>query len=123
MCAEGGVVSGRKIVHGLAVGLLVALLGWVALAPAAFAQEEGRKIKNKVTPSYPELAKRMNINGTVKIQVTISPNGMVKAAKLVGGHPLLTDAAMDAVKKWKFEPAGEETTQVVAFNFNTSTQQ
>jgi TonB family protein len=116
-------VSGRGILRCLGIGLLAGLMGAVTLAPVAFGQDEGRKIKSKATPSYPELAKRMNVNGTVKVQVTISPAGSVKATKLVGGHPLLAEAAMDAVKKWKFEPAGEETTQVVAFNFNNNTTQ
>jgi TonB family protein len=79
-----------------------------------------RKVKSKVMPLYPELARRMGITGTVKIQVVVAPNGSVKNAKVVGGHPVLAPAAMDAVRKWRFEPASEETTGVVEFKFDPS---
>jgi protein TonB len=89
------------------------------------AQEElTRKVKTKVSPVYPELARRMSISGVVKVQVVIAQNGTVKSTKIVGGHPLLVNAATDAIKKWKFEPAGEETTGIVEFKFdpNVATQ-
>jgi outer membrane biosynthesis protein TonB len=44
----------------------------------------------------------------------------VKSTKVVGGHPLLVNAAVDAVKKWRFEPAADETTGVVEFKFDPS---
>ena len=67
---------------------------------------------------YPELAKRMSISGVVKVEVVVAPNGSVKSTKVVGGHPLLVNAAVDAVKKWRFETASEETTGVVEFKFD-----
>jgi len=88
----------------------------------AFAQqttiEEGkRKVKTKVTPSIPELARRMNITGKVKVEVIIAPDGRVKSSRAVGGHPVLVQSCLDAIKEWKFEPAPEETTQMVEFDF------
>ena len=88
----------------------------------AFAQqttiEEGkRKVKTKVTPVIPELARRMNITGKVKIEVVIAPDGRVKSARALGGHPVLVQSCQEAVKEWKFESAPEETTQVVEFDF------
>lgn len=81
--------------------------------------EEGtRKVKTRVTPTYPELAKRMNVIGKVKIEVVITPDGKVKSTHALGGHPLLVQACVDALKEWKFAPASEETTQVVEFDFN-----
>jgi len=79
--------------------------------------EKERKIRTKVAPLYPELAKKMNVSGAVKIQIIVSPNGTVKSTRIVGGHPLLIDSAVDAVKKWKYEPAAAETTQLVEFRF------
>lgn len=76
-----------------------------------------RRAKSKVQPEYPELARKMNITGTVKVQVVVSPNGTVKEAKVVGGHPVLAGAALDAVRKWRFEPAPGESTGVVDFKF------
>jgi TonB family protein len=76
-----------------------------------------RRAKSKVQAVYPELARKMNITGTVKVQVVVSPNGTVKDAKVVGGHPVLAGAALDAVRKWRFEPAPVESTGVVDFKF------
>jgi TonB family protein len=56
----------------------------------------------------------------VKILVTVSPNGSIKEAKLMGGHPLLANAALDAIKQWRFEPAPGETTGTVEFRFDPS---
>lgn len=76
-----------------------------------------RRAKSKVQPVYPELARKMNLTGTVKVEVVVAANGSVKDAKVVGGHPVLASAALDAVKKWKFEPASIETSGVVDFKF------
>ena len=61
---------------------------------------------------------QVNITGTVKVQVVVSPNGTVKEAKVVGGHPVLAGAALEAVRKWRFEPAPGESTGVVDFSSN-----
>jgi TonB family protein len=101
-----------------AVGLLL-ISGCVATStPLAWGQDgTNRRTKSRVAPVYPELAKRMNITGVVKILVTVSPNGSIKDARLVGGHPVLASAALDAVKKWRFEAGPEESTEVVEFRF------
>jgi TonB family protein len=99
-----------------------ALFGVMAISVSrALAQEEiSRKVKTRVAPVYPALAKQMNISGIVKVQVTVAPNGTVKATKLVGGHPLLANAALDAVKKWRFETGPDEITGIVEFKFDPS---
>jgi TonB family protein len=76
-----------------------------------------RRAKVKVAPVYPDLARKMNITGTVKIQVVVAPNGTVKDAKVLGGHPVLAGAALDAVRKWRFEPAPVESSGVVELKF------
>ena len=68
-------------------------------------------------PQYPELARKMNLSGTVKVQVVVSPNGTVKEAKVIGGHPVLANAALDAVRKWRFEPAAIESSGLVDIKF------
>ncbi len=104
------------------VGVSLLALACLAFVPSMAAQDDGgRKVKTKVTPVYPELARKMNVAGTVKVEVTIGANGVVKNLKVVGGHPLLVNAATDALRKWKFE-AGDETTQVIAFTFNPNSQ-
>ena len=67
---------------------------------------------------FPELARRMNITGVVKIQITVATNGSVKNIKLVGGHPVLATAAIDAVRKWRFEAGPQESTGLVEFHFD-----
>lgn len=112
-------MSFRAVNRALAVGLLL-FGGWTATsAPLAWGQEEiSRKTKTKVAPVYPELARRMNIAGVVKVQITVAANGSVKNAKLVGGHPVLANAALDAIKKWRFETGSEESTGIVEFRFD-----
>jgi TonB family protein len=93
------------------------LLGACAFGQTGTTDEGKRKVKSKVAPAYPELARRMNIAGKVKIEVVISPDGHVKSSRAIGGHPLLVQACQDAVKEWKFVAAPEESTQVVEFDF------
>jgi TonB family protein len=92
---------------------------WVALRPQpGFAQDSiDRKVKTKVSPIYPEIARKMGISGTVKLELVVALNGAVKETKVIGGHPILVTAAVDAVKKWKFEPASAESTGMVEFKF------
>jgi TonB family protein len=79
--------------------------------------EVTRRAKSKVQPVYPELARKMNLTGTVKVEVVVAPNGSVKDAKVIGGHPVLANAALDAVRKWRFEPAAAESSGIVDFKF------
>lgn len=87
----------------------------------AFSQAElTRKVKSKVNPTYPDLARRMNLRGSVKVLVVVSPDGNLRNSKVVGGNPILVNAALDALKKWKFEPSSEESTGTVEFKFQPS---
>ena len=106
----------RKAVVGVA---LSSILGTHAFAQSSATEEGKRKIKTKVAPAYPELAKRMNVVGKVKIEVIIAPDGHVKSTRALGGHPLLVQACTDAVKEWKFVAAPEETTQVAECEFTS----
>ena len=103
----------RKILAAAAGGFLV-----LSLASAQTMSDEGkRKLKTKSGVTYPELARRMNISGKVRIEVVIAPDGRVRSVKAIGGHPLLVQACIDAAKDWKYEPAAEETTQIVELEF------
>ena len=101
----------RKFVFILVGGILL-------LQSTMLLADDSRKVIKQVAPVYSEIARRANLSGTVKVEVTIAPNGVVKSAKLVGGHPLLADSALEAVKIWKYEPASAESTTIVVFNFN-----
>jgi len=117
-------VSRRLIGQWLATATLcvATVLATTTLLPTrARAQQQQdeltRKVKFKVAPAYPDVARRMNITGVVKIVVVVAPNGNLKSSKVVGGHPLLVSAALDAIKKWKFESAPEESSGIVEFKF------
>ena len=114
-------MSSRVLGQWLAVGLLLLLGCATSSSPTAWSQEPeqiARKVKSKVAPVYPELARRMSIAGVVKVQVTVDKGGNIKNTKLVGGHPILAQAALDAVRKWHFETGADETTGVVEFRFD-----
>ncbi len=102
----------------LAAGAAFVLFAGTGFAQTSTTDEGKRRIKTKTAPAYPELARRMNVTGKVKIEVVITPDGHVKSTRVVGGHPLLVQACQDAVKEWKFVAGAEETTQVVEFDFH-----
>ncbi|HMD43412.1 MAG TPA: energy transducer TonB [Candidatus Acidoferrum sp.] len=88
-----------------------------SLASAQQAEEGRRKAKTKVTPVYPDLARKMNITGKVKVEAVIAPDGHVKSVRAVGGSPVLVQPCLEAVKEWRFDAAPEETSQLIEFNF------
>jgi TonB family protein len=110
----------RRFVRGAGVAAVSLCLGTSSFAQSASTDEGKRKVKSKVSPAYPELAKRMSVSGKVKIEVVITPDGRVKSTRVIGGHPLLVQACQDAVKEWKFAPAPEESTQIVEFEFSAA---
>ena len=112
--------------RGLGLSLVLSLLSLLAVSAlphravaqdSTQQQESKRKVKKRVEPTYPELAKRLNLSGKVKIQVVISAEGHVTSTKELGGNPVLVNAAEQAVKEWSFESASSDTTEVVEFNF------
>ena len=100
--------------------LAALLLACVIALPQSALAQESRKVVNRVSPVYPALAKKMNVAGVVKVEVTVSAAGSVTNTKVVGGHPLLVESAVDALKKWKYEATGETTTAIVEFRFNNT---
>ena len=76
-------------------------------------------------PPYPPLVKQARIQGTVVLEAVISKQGSVENLRVISGHPLLIQAALDAVKQWKYKPTllnGEpvEVVTTVTVNFNLS---
>ncbi|HEV2709695.1 MAG TPA: energy transducer TonB [Edaphobacter sp.] len=91
-------------------------------AGAAFAGSVHRAVVSRVSPSYPELARRMHVGGTVVLMVTVQPDGTVAKAKVESGHPLLVAAAEDAVKRWRFEPGPDTSETEIEVNFKGDLQ-
>ena len=99
--------------------LLLALTANSAFAQDSGTSRQGRNVVSKVTPVYPDLAKRTHISGVVKLRATIAPSGSVKSIESVGGNPLLIKAAQDAVTKWRYAPAADETRELIELRFDT----
>jgi TonB family protein len=100
---------------------LLALTTSLATAQGSSASSDrpasDRKVASRVAPNYPDLAKKMHIHGAVRVEAVVRPNGTVKSTRVLGGNPVLVDAAVDAVGKWKFETAQNETTEIVQLMF------
>jgi TonB family protein len=103
--------------------LAAVLAGSALVPPRGTAQDASsdaskRKVRHDVTPVYPELAREMHVMGRVKIETTIAADGHVLNTKVVGGSPLLVNAALDAMKQWRFEPGPRDTTETFVFDFD-----
>jgi TonB family protein len=110
----------RKLAKPPLESLALALaIGTVCVASlgAQSAPVTRRPVRHLVTPSYPELARKMNLTGTARIEVIIGPDGTVKHTRVLGGHPVLAAEAEHAAEKSTFEPASTETTEVIEFKF------
>jgi TonB family protein len=96
---------------------LVALSATLLCFASGLAAQEGRKAIMRGEAVYPDIARPLQLAGTVKIQVTIAKNGEIKEAKVLGGPPIFVSSALEALKKWKYAPSATETTSEVDFNF------
>lgn len=85
--------------------------GLYAAAPPA------RKLLDHQNPEYPAIAVQMSLHGTVRLRVWVTPQGSVRKVEYIGGHPLLAESAVKAVKNWKFEAASRETTELLEIKF------
>jgi TonB family protein len=110
----------KRVTRALLPALLLALVSVLVLP--AFGQQEqtesNRKIVNRVTPQYPQVARTMNLKGNVKAEAVVEPNGVVKSVEVKGGHPVLVRAAQDAIYKWKWAPASHETREPIEVRFD-----
>lgn len=89
--------------------LSLALLG----APALRAQDGIQKVSlsdasaavvTKTAPEYPALGKQLKLEGKVELEAVVAENGQVEKVNIVSGNPILTKAAVEAVRHWKFKP-------------------
>jgi TonB family protein len=112
----------RRPLKSLCFALLAILS--VLSTPALHAQENAqsentaRKLIYRVEPEYPADLKRIRIGGLVRLDATISPSGAVEDATVAGGNPILAEAAIKAVKQWKYAPLDTRTKAKLVFHFN-----
>ena len=83
------------------------------------------KIINQTQPQYPQIAKMAHVSGTVLLHAIISENGTIQELQVMSGPALLRQAALDAVKQWRYQPTtlnGQpvkvDTTIQVVFDLN-----
>jgi len=100
----------RRIIAACCLLAMAAQISWGA--------EATRHLKTKVLPEYPELARRVNIKGAVRLELVVTPDGKVKDVTVLGGNPVLARAAVEAVRKWRYTSADAQSTIVVKLDFD-----
>jgi len=127
----GGVQGG--VPGGALSGVIGGIIGSTANLPKVAAPQRIRvsqgvtegNLLRKVQPTYPPLAKTARIQGSVILNALISKAGNIENLRVMSGHPMLVQSALDAVKQWKYrpyilngEPVEVETTITVNFNLS-----
>lgn len=97
-------------------GALLAMA--LILGVANLQAQEGRRALSNPAPAYPEVAKKLRLVGTVKVQILIAVDGRIKEKRFIGGHPVLVNAVEETLKNWKYAPASGETETQLEFNFH-----
>jgi periplasmic protein TonB len=84
-----------------------------------------KMLKVKIEPVYPPLAKDKGIQGTVRLHAIVGRDGAMQQIEVISGQPLLVQAALDAVRQWKYritylngEPVEVDTTIDINFSLN-----
>ena len=132
--AVGGVPGG--VAGGSMGGVLGGVIGGMSTAPPppkpkptgpvrVGGNVQAARIINRVQPIYPPLARQTRISGVVRLHAIISKDGTIQQLEVISGHPLLQQAALDAVRQWRYQPTllnGEpvevDTTIDVIFSLN-----
>lgn len=90
---------------------------------SSFAQSQSettgkRRLVERTEPIYPQLARTLRLEGVVRLEAVVSPEGNVKTVGIKGGHPVLADSAVNAVRQWKWERASQESRELVEVKFS-----
>jgi len=97
--------------------LTLAFVAILLVSPGVGWGQESRKLIKKVDPVYPDLARKMSMTGTVKVEISIATDGSVHDVQILGGNPVLAAAVEDAVKQWKYASGPAETKKALEFKF------
>jgi TonB family protein len=103
-----------------AVGaLLLAVTYSLAPLPCHAQDNTGkRRVVEHMAPAYPTLARNLALEGTVKVDALVAPDGTVKTVEIKAGHPILVQAAANAVRRWRWEPAPHDSHELVEVKFS-----
>ena len=97
--------------------LLTVFLSRTSLSAQEVQEESHRKVVQKVAPGYPPIARTLKLAGTVRVEAKVAAGGKVVSTMVLGGHPVLAQAAMEAVRQWRYEAAGQTTNEVAIITF------
>jgi TonB family protein len=115
------IIATHKLLRVAVLIGIVALSGIGTLSASGLQappdQTRVRKLKSGKPPVYPEIARKMNIQGLTRVRLTIAPQGAVIGVKELGGNPILLDSLIQAVRKWKYEAADRASELEVKFEF------
>ena len=101
------------------VVVLTSLLGLGQRSALAQGEQStgARKETRQVIPQYPFMARQISLAGPVKLEAVVRPDGEVKTILMEGGHPILVQSALSAVRAWKWQKSDHETTELLEFAF------
>jgi TonB family protein len=108
----------KNLLRQGAIGVLV-LAAMLFLHPVHSHTQgaSARRLVNRTAPAYPALARSLALEGVVKVDALVAADGSVKTVDVKGGHPVLAQAAANAVRNWKWEPASRESHELVEVKF------
>jgi TonB family protein len=112
--------SSKPLLHAGAALCLAAAMAFLpsAVVPQENAPKENQpRLLKKVIPAYPEILKKMNVSGTVKVHVTVATDGSVKDVEVKGGNAIFIDSVAAAVRNWKFVASDHQRAADVTVNF------
>ena len=110
--------SGSTVRKGLLLALAILCIGLPLRSQSPDDTVRERKLITRIEPKYPPTLERLYIGGVVKLEVAVTPNGSVETVKLMGGNPILGQAAIAAVKQWKYAAGATKIKLVERLEFD-----
>lgn len=110
-------ISGRRVPWFYLLAMAACVWAILFSIRVEAQQTAPRKLVTRTAPIYPDLARSMALQGTVKVEAVVAPDGSAKDVAIKGGHPVLAQAAVNTVRRWRWEPAAHETRETVELKF------
>ncbi len=100
-----GRASGDGIAHSIGVGIPPVIPAHpVEVKPLLISHLAEANLLHKVQPIYPPIARQARVQGSVQLRAIISKTGTIENLVVVSGHPMLSAAAIEAVRQWRYRP-------------------
>jgi protein TonB len=102
--SNGDHTAGDSVLEALGGGMSPRLPTAPSVRPPRISHVMEGNLIRRVQPEYPALAKQARIQGTVVLRAVINREGTIQDLQVVSGHPLLVQAAINAVRQWRYRP-------------------